>query len=49
MWDKLFIDNPERYIKVIDTKTKELIEVHDKETGVIWFKINDTDRWMFIV
>jgi len=45
-WDHLFKQNPERYLKVYDEKTGELIEVHDKENGNQWFKVND--KWMYI-
>jgi len=44
-WDILFKRQPNRYFKVYNKDTEELIEVHDKETGYQWVKI-DIDRWM---
>lgn len=34
-------------MKVYDTETKELIEVHDKSTGNTWFRVNNNE-WMCI-
>lgn len=46
-WNRVFKQNPKRYLRVFDEKSKELVEVHDLDTGNIWFRI-DEKRWMFI-
>ena len=46
-WKIVIEQDPNRNIAVYDQKTKELIEVHDKENGNIWFRI-DNDRWGLI-
>ena len=43
-WDKLIEKYPNRYLLVRDDNTGELLEVHDKKTGDIWFRIDE--RWM---
>ena len=43
-WNILFKKYPDRYFKVYNTDTEELIEVHDKSKDIIWVKIDD--RWM---
>ena len=45
-WDKLFEQNSKRYFKVYDDNDK-LIEVHDKENGNVWTRI-DGNRWMYM-
>jgi len=45
-WEMLFKRNPDRYLSVYDENTKELIEVHDKENGNVWFKVGN--EWMYI-
>jgi len=45
-WEKLFKQNPHRWLPVYDNQ-KHLIEVHDTETGNVWFEV-DSERWMFI-
>ena len=44
-WDHLFKQSPDRYLRVYDEDTDELTEVHDKENGNIWSRI-DGNRWM---
>jgi len=43
-WEEKFTKSPDRYLKVFDNDTGEIIEVHDKKTGEIWFRVND--KWM---
>ena len=44
-WTKLFEQQSDRYLKVYDNTTGEIIEVHDKKNGNIWDRI-DYYRWM---
>lgn len=45
-WEKMFKQNPHRWLAVYDNNQK-LIEVHDIETGNSWFTVGN-DRWMFV-
>jgi hypothetical protein len=44
-WKKLFITQPNRWLPVYNGST--LVEVHDTETGNVWFDIGN-NRWMLM-
>ena len=47
-WESAFRKHPRRYLKVYDEDTHELLEVHDRDTGNIWFHLGD-NRWNMMV
>lgn len=46
-WESAFKRQPDRYLKVYN-ESHTLIEVHDRDTGNIWFNLGD-NRWSMIL